>query len=716
MNVVPPRGYAAATGSVGTHATSGWTRISLGALATLALWVGVALVDPSLAAATPTWLPSQQPSDAGKSVSGPTVATDAQGTVIVVWTRSDGTNQRVEARVRPPGGTFGPEQFLSAAGASAQGGSVVFDAQGNAIVTWSRGGIAQWAGRPAGGSFGPGQDLSPGGEQAAAPRVIFDSHGDAVAMWTSTVINASVMPVTEMLRLRYAVRPAGGAFGAAQQLDVANTSNVTQNMIHFFVAPLAADAQGDVFAAWSFASDTSTSPGCTSSSCTATSIKASVLPGGGSFSAPTTLASADTTSPTSDVVDSATLAADPQGDALAMWDRHNSTTEGIEGKLRPAGGSFEASPEPITGDALLPQVAMDSHGNAIVVFQGDVSGTVKVQEAERPAGGGFGLKQPLSTVASNSPTVALNAHGDAVAAWVQGNAIESATRPAGGSFGSPMAVSGAGGPASGVHLVADGQGDVVAAWFQLQQPGNYGAAGLAAYDAAGPAMQGLSIPGEGTAGSPVALSVAPVDVWSAVPAVTWTFGDGASADGANVSHTYGAAGTYPVTVTATDAVGNSTVASGSTQIAAAPPPVIIPTKANISGVGETNATFAVGSSSTPLTAQAAAKRHKRGTVFRFTLDQAATVTIAIRRKTPGRRVGRTCRPNSHKLRHKRPCTRLVKVAALTRTGHAGINTVAFTGRIRGKALKPGHYQAAFTAVDAAGVSAPKTLSFKIVRR
>jgi hypothetical protein len=42
--------------------------------------------------------------------------------------------------------------------------------------------------------------------------------------------------------------------------------------------------------------------------------------------------------------------------------------------------------------------------------------------------------------------------------------------------------------------------------------------------------------------------------------------------------------------------------------------------------------------------------------------------------------------------------------------------VAFGGRVRGKALGPGRYQATFTAVDSAGASSPKTLSFTIVRR
>jgi hypothetical protein len=45
----------------------------------------------------------------------------------------------------------------------------------------------------------------------------------------------------------------------------------------------------------------------------------------------------------------------------------------------------------------------------------------------------------------------------------------------------------------------------------------------------------------------------------------------------------------------------------------------------------------------------------------------------------------------------------------------GPNKLKFTGRIAGKALKPGHYRAVFVAVDSAGASRPKTLSFTIVK-
>jgi len=142
-----------------------------------------------------------------------------------------------------------------------------------------------------------------------------------------------------------------------------------------------------------------------------------------------------------------------------------------------------------------------------------------------------------------------------------------------------------------------------------------------------------------------------------------------------------------------------------------PPPA---TKATISSLGETNSIFTVGRSSTPPTGQTA-RRHKQGTVFSFRLDHPATMKIAIQTKTRGRRVRHVCKPDTRRLRRKPRCTRTTTIATLTRTAHAGLNRIAFTGRIRGKALKPGRYQALFTATDVAGASTPRSLSFAIVK-
>ena len=139
------------------------------------------------------------------------------------------------------------------------------------------------------------------------------------------------------------------------------------------------------------------------------------------------------------------------------------------------------------------------------------------------------------------------------------------------------------------------------------------------------------------------------------------------------------------------------------------------TKPSISGLSETNSVFAVSSRSTA-SHGVAARRHHKGTVFAFTLNQAATVRIAIQSLLPGRRAHGTCRAPTHKLRHKPRCTRTHTLTTLARTGHAGRDRVAFTGRLAGKALAPVHYRIVVTATDAAGTSAPRYLAFTIVAR
>lgn len=127
----------------------------------------------------------------------------------------------------------------------------------------------------------------------------------------------------------------------------------------------------------------------------------------------------------------------------------------------------------------------------------------------------------------------------------------------------------------------------------------------------------------------------------------------------------------------------------------------------ISQLTETRSVFAVAATSTPLRGRTPAASSKRGTTFLFRLDQPAIVTIVITTSAKCRRVTpRTAR----NLR----CARAV--ARLARSAHAGFNKLAFSGRIRGKPLKPADYRAVFAATSAGGNSDPKILRFRIVGR
>jgi DNA-binding beta-propeller fold protein YncE len=173
-------------------------------------------------------------------------------------------------------------------------------------------------------------------------------------------------------------------------------------------------------------------------------------------------------------------------------------------------------------------------------------------------------------------------------------------------------------------------------------------------------------------------------------------------------------GSYGCRATASNVAGTTSQTSAAHTVTAPTQPK--PTKAVMTALSETNATFTVASASTPLTGRTAAVRHKKGTVFSFRLDQAATVKLAIQANLAGRRLGRRCVAPTTALRQKPRCTRTVTIATLTRTAHTALNKIAFSGRISGKALKPGSYKAVFAATDASGSSQPKTLSFTIAKR
>jgi hypothetical protein len=111
----------------------------------------------------------------------------------------------------------------------------------------------------------------------------------------------------------------------------------------------------------------------------------------------------------------------------------------------------------------------------------------------------------------------------------------------------------------------------------------------------------------------------------------------------------------------------------------------------IGGFRATPALFAVARAGTPLAA-----RLPRGTRFRYTLSEAARVTLKIQRALAGRP------------------TRYRTIGTLSRTAARGANSTRFSGRLRKRALRPGRYRVRITATDTAGNrSARQTTRFRI---
>jgi hypothetical protein len=116
-------------------------------------------------------------------------------------------------------------------------------------------------------------------------------------------------------------------------------------------------------------------------------------------------------------------------------------------------------------------------------------------------------------------------------------------------------------------------------------------------------------------------------------------------------------------------------------------------------------------------ARISSKRPPVGTTFSFTLNERATVRFAFTQLVGGRKLGGRCVAQTKANRRKAACRRPVTRGALSFTGHAGTNKVAFQGRIsRSKKLPPGTYTLSIVATNAAAQrSNPAQLTFTIVR-
>ena len=429
---------------------------------------------------------------------------------------------------------------------------VAVDAQGNAVVIWQRrvgpNYVIQGAVRPVDGAWEEPVELSGAGPNEDDPELAVDPQGNAYAVWQHRDGPGS--------GVQGAVRPAGGAW--QEPVTLSAPGRPAEG------AQIAVDPHGNAFAIW------------VGSDGTHSIVHSAVRPAGGTWQGPVDLSAAG------EDAEDPQVAVDAQGDAVAVWARSSVTDTIVQGATRPAGQAWGAPVDLSTTAGRIPQVGVDAQGNAVAVWarigrnvdheDGSVRYFYNVQSAVRPAGEAWQPSVALSEVYDElSARVAVGPQGTAVAMWQYRDftdyGVQGAALPAGGTWHAAVdfASNGGGAPQAAV----DAQGNAVSIW---ETGSTVKAAG---YDAAGPWLRSLSVPAAGVEGQELSFSVSPVDVWSKVAATPWSFGDGATATGTTVTHAYGQAGTYPISVSASDAVGNSTTATQPIAIAspapAAPP-------------------------------------------------------------------------------------------------------------------------------------------------
>ncbi len=408
--------------------------------ASLCALVAVGLQVPALAGA---WTAPVTLSAGGEDSSGAQVAVDADGDAVFTWVRSDGTNDRIQARARSAAGVLSPVQTLSGPGRDASDPQVAVDADGDAVFTWLRfDGVTfrvQARARSAAGVLSAVQDLSDNTGSGVQPQVAVDTDGDAVFTW-------SHFDGTHF-RIQGRARSAAGVLSPVQTLSAAGQTA--------FGHQVAVDATGDAVFAWHRFDGT------------AQRIQARARSAAGALGPVQTLSGAGQTA------SSPQLDLDPDGDAVITWVRFDGTDNRIQALARSAAGvlspvqTLSAAGE----DAFEHQVAVDATGDAVFTWSRFIGTHTRVQTRARSAAGVLSAVQTLSDPGANAsgPQVGVDTDGDAVFAWRRPDVganfrVQGRARSAAGILGAVQTLSSAGQSASSPDLGVDADGDAIATW------------------------------------------------------------------------------------------------------------------------------------------------------------------------------------------------------------------------------------------------------------
>lgn len=526
------------------------------ALVALSL-VAAMLAGASPSAAEPVWLPTVDLSVSTGSAANVRIVTDRDGNATAVWMSRDGSSHSIQTASRPAGGTWSAPLTVP----GSHYGSVpdvVVDRAGNITVAW----LAEFhyiyvggpfprvaydiraATRSAHGTWSEQTAVTTGavlwaddprqGPLLTAPHLAVDPTGLVTAAWSRStveghVVESATKPADEG---GWSVSTTVGA-GASPSMAVARDGVVTM----VWLAPTDGGNQ----------------------------LRAASRPRGGTWTPPVDIGDLGATRDDS----RPDIAVDGAGTATSVWRDHE---EGVVlTSSRTAGGAW-TTPAPLsTGPLPLslypPHVAAAADGQVWAVWSEDEGETIVTRAAGRNAGGEWSAPVDLATALDGATgPAALAASSEGHFVFVGGRSSGShsvivSARTIGGSRWGPAAeIPVADRLAGGPDVATDAAGNAVAAWF-VGAPDGPHTVQAAALDAAGPILDRFEAPATGTAGKPSTFSALAHDVWSPIASYAWTFGDGGTASGASVAHTYQAEGRYTASLTVTDGVGNVTTRS-----------------------------------------------------------------------------------------------------------------------------------------------------------
>jgi PKD repeat protein len=504
----------------------------------------MALLCLPVSVASATWLEPRAVSHEGLQAVDPQVAVDGNGDVIVAWV-SGTSSQDIVVAEHPAGGEWtNPVTRISETepAKACQDPKLAVDSAGAAILVADCGtGTTPMraATRSVNGIWSGTSAEIPGTGSAGEPRVGIDDSGNAVLVWEGGGSTA-----------QSAYRPGGAGWSSVVQLSTGGKQAFEPNV--------AMTHDGYAFALWRQKREGSVGD-------PVVNVLFSRRHGGGSWEATSQLTpnfGGGSTTPVAGGEPQIAVSANDQ--KLAAWTIENPGVK-LFTESHASGGALSGweagkniSEAGVHVEAA--RIAIDGNGLGIATFRSsDEFGFFRVKAtAAATLGGAWAspvtLSGPVSLSIAAEPAVAVDPAGDGTVVWRAGSEVAAPSRLPGGAFGAAATISDSAHQAFGEPLVTmSSSGDAIAAWTASTSPAHIA---LAVNDVTPPLLTGVSAPTSIAVGAQGSMTASASDAWSS-PTITWDFGDGGTATGGAVSHTYSSTGARTVTVTATDAAGNT---------------------------------------------------------------------------------------------------------------------------------------------------------------
>jgi len=352
-----------------------------------------------------------------EAIDGYDVTVDANGTTNVIWAGEggDGPRQAVRVRTRAADGSWSEPQVLAEKASGFddfQEPVIAATAAGGAAAAWidASGSTPRIMARvkPAGGSWGAAEQVA-NAKGISQLRIAGAASGHVMLVWRQDDgIHAS----------RYT--PANG-WSAPRTLSSSGAN-----------PDVAINDTGVAYAAWSQKSNSSAPD----------RIRARYSTPGGAWSTFATLSSSDRRA------DEPAVAVDQNGSGMVVWSQRRAPAV-IQEAHRPVGSTWTKTVtiSNTKRTSIEPDVVLDARGSAVAVWQVRLAGgdtwSYEVDANSRPSGGKWGTARRLDVEAMN-PMVGMDGQGNATAVWHKDGyypcGLVAAEKPAGKSWAVPKQV------------------------------------------------------------------------------------------------------------------------------------------------------------------------------------------------------------------------------------------------------------------------------------